>query len=262
MRAPTVPFSRSIRGAALVAASVLAALDGVACSGHAESRGLGDASAPPAPPMPPPPVMLPPPPPALPPPPCTTDEFVYVGWVLDGVAGEVCSPDASATGAIDNCTMAGCPPISPGILSFSFGAYPQCFVPHPYTSVGLYVYNTELLEGAGGSLQAEEGRLGRLRPLAAANDAPAYAEVHLRFDYRGPGDCGPPPSDVAFSTGGTWHVVRAGSFGEMVEVEARDVTFGATSPGHEIRLTRVYWRVRIRSLPPLPPFPREMDGGS
>lgn len=62
--------------------------------------------------------------------------------------------------------------------------------------------------------------------------------------------------EYAFSTGGTWRVVAGGTVGDVIQLEAQEVTFGPTL-GHDFRLRRMYWRARVEG----PRSPPTYDGG-
>ncbi len=104
--------------------------------------------------------------------------------------------------------------------------------------------NTQLVSGASGALQM--GYDGQYR-----SSAPAVLTLAAAVDS--PGTCS--GNVQATLTGGTWHVIQGGDSGDVVEVEARNVTFAPVN-GRTLRIDRMWWRVR------LPPPPGLDDAGT
>jgi hypothetical protein len=57
-----------------------------------------------------------------------------------------------------------------------------------------------------------------------------------------------PGSEQRAATAGSWRVLRGGSWGDVVDIEAEDLTFEAFD-GHAIEVPYARWRVSLGSTP-------------
>lgn len=186
---------------------------------------------------------------------CTTDEFLFVSWTLDGERGSVCSSDVGARCTSDPGRPAGFPPLECG-----FSGHPQCFYPSGYTSVLFRLYNTELASGASGDFVAEPGRNDRRFPEHIGRDGrESYSEVKLGIDLPGGLECGSGMDDNRYSIAGRWQVLVAGDEATPAEVEVREVDFDPVD-GRAFRVLHAYWRVRLLDRLVPPREPEEPDG--
>jgi hypothetical protein len=72
--------------------------------------------------------------------------------------------------------------------------------------------------------------------------------VQASITVAGAGATCPAGDQFGRVTGGTWHVIQGGTWDEVVEVEARDVTVAPVA-GHSLRIVRMRFRMRLPSMP-------------
>ncbi|MCC7541798.1 MAG: hypothetical protein IT379_36605 [Deltaproteobacteria bacterium] len=180
---------------------------------------------------------------------CQSDLFGYHRWTRNGVSGEYCSSEVGIA-------VSGSPPTQIGLLGASFG----CDLVPPYFAVGLSFYNIPLESGRSGRLVGGDVRGSRRYPTQFGSSRTGrHAEVLVRVDLPDGFTCPSGEDDVRYSIDGTYHVIRGGSPGDVVDVEVHDVRFLPVD-GDDFRLDWVYWRGRVRELEnPDPPL--HMDGG-
>ncbi len=130
--------------------------------------------------------------------------------------------------------------------SFAFrGAWP---VSRPFHGASFHLLDIPL----------ETGRNGAFRPDGPPVLTQPGAFVEASY---GPGDLSNRP---LLPISGTWHVLRGGAWGDLVEVEIRNVRFPIIE-GHTLEIRRLHWTVRISGSPPpdggVMCDPRSVDAG-
>jgi len=110
-------------------------------------------------------------------------------------------------------------------------------LPRPLCGAALVFENTTVDSGASGELVdletlPDSGYVARVGVLVGYDTTPED------------GACNPGNDRAAVRPGGTWRVLTGGTFGDIVEVEARDVHV-EDAGGHTVTFERMYWRVRL-----------------
>jgi hypothetical protein len=159
---------------------------------------------------------------------CDGETWGRYEWVADGVEGESgCHPllafgsTAVMDGPATEIRIGG-----PGAL-----AEPR-YMPLPFCLVGIELLNIDL----------RTGEAGTVAPTAEIPDrrTPAFwVRVDVtRGDHAACGEI--PPA----TTGGSWRILQGGTWGSIIDVEVRDVTFEPFD-GHELVIPYGRWVARL-----------------
>ena len=173
---------------------------------------------------------------------CAGDAYTQFDWNVDGVVGQTPCVHAYGTGWISGTTSN----VEP--LSYIVGpdGSPESHPPleslpsAPLCLAAVYIYNIPLRTGATGGMAAD-------RPYDAR---PAFVAT-ADFVDGGGANCytlEPVGRQNLHATGGTWTVLQGGSWGDVVDIEARDVTFEPFL-GHAVQIPYVRWRVMMVAEP-------------
>jgi hypothetical protein len=159
-------------------------------------------------------------------------------WVYDGVRGET------------GCVAASClvftserPPYARWLAEMNYDSRvprgPLRGLPEPdrFCGLGVQIYNLNPLA---------TGATGELAAAPAIWDAPAVL-VNLVWATR-PGGCPDGFYDVMRGAG-TYTVLQGGDIGDVIEIEARNVTFAPLTDSHTFELPRVHFKVYLERGP-------------
>lgn len=181
---------------------------------------------------------------------------MFQSWSGSGGQAELCSAQPLA-GTFHSRNQ----PDGYAVQWIAFGAEGGCYLPPGYSGASLWLYNVHADEEAGGMLYASAGRARVLprQPVEIGAGNSPWVEVELGLDLPNEFPCGSAGVEaVSYSVGGRWQVIVGGTYGDVVEIEARDVHFDDSGGG--LVFDRMYWRVRLQE-PPEPPPPPARDGG-
>jgi len=164
---------------------------------------------------------------------CAIPDYFLHEWVLDGVRGSTGCIAATGTGITRSATA---PPNTWMVFGFENRDVTGSGLPLPELFCGVDLQFFDIIPETGGSGELVDASAIRL-PCVVAD---------LAHDLPGEHDSCAPPGGATLGTllSGTWHVIRGGTWGDRVEVEARDVRFTPVE-GHDLTFERMYWNVSV-----------------
>jgi hypothetical protein len=173
---------------------------------------------------------------------CMGDDWTSFDWIVDSVAGRTPCVHAYGTGWISSAR----PSVEPLAYIIGPDGTPEVHPPleilpqPPLCLAAAYVYNTALRTGATGGMAADQPYDSRPAFVVTADFVDGGGANCYTRDIVG--------REGRHATGGTWTVLQGGSWGDVVDIEARDVTFEPFL-GHTVAIPYVRWRVRLTDAP-------------